>query len=55
MTTMNEQVCQCPQTGYIHFYTHDTLDDGAYLYCVNALKRATSISTKGEDYDNQKN
>ena len=39
--------CQCPQTGYIHFYKteHKKFTDDI---CVNALKRATSISTQRE-------
>ena len=65
-------LCQCPQTGYIHFYLwnyrwygvqhavsmpsnglhpflHIMYKKRKYFeYCVNALKRATSISTKEE-------
>ena len=38
------RMCQCPQTGYIHFYFNVTTIKNA-LKGVNALKRATSIST----------
>ena len=67
---LEDAMCQCPQTGYIHFYTKDGYliawngyvsmpSNGLHPFLqkfrygrttisirVNALKRATSISTK---------
>ena len=39
-------LCQCPQSGYLHFYRTNTEESRRKRECVNALNRATSISTK---------
>ena len=38
-------MCQCPLTGYSHFYSIQYLDLQEMFECVNALQRATPIST----------
>ena len=40
-------MCQCPLTGFFHFYLKYLLDKNYDFACVNALYRAFSISTKG--------
>ena len=42
---INKLLCQCPLSGFLHFYLHRI--GGIYYekYCVNALYRAFSIST----------
>ena len=41
-----EIVCQCPSTGYLHFYPGDDVSCSyRHFVCVNALQRATFIST----------
>ena len=39
------RVCQCPLAGFSHFYRTLTLLKGGHEYCVNALWRASLIST----------
>ena len=39
-------MCQCPERGDLHFYKTGITGSGCAAWCVNALKGATSISTK---------
>ena len=45
MPTLNDG-CQCPHTGNTHFYEEGRQVQGEHAGCVNALTRATLISTK---------
>ena len=42
---MDILMCQCPQSGCLHFYKKSNRILSLYLKCVNALSRAVSIST----------
>ncbi len=37
--------CQCPLSGFLHFYIHEVGEYSPVKPCVNALYRAFSIST----------
>ena len=39
-------MCQCPERGDLHFYDYLKKLTRASFTCVNALKGATSISTR---------
>ena len=39
------EMCQCPTAGFFHFYDGINNNILAYANCVNALNRASSIST----------
>ena len=39
------RLCQCPTVGFFHFYDGINNNILAYANCVNALNRASSIST----------
>ncbi len=39
-------MCQCPKSGLFHFYNIKDYRKQIEEYCVNALSRAYSISTK---------
>ena len=43
-------MCQCPISSYSHFYRVATIITEAFKDCVNALSRATPISTKKEHH-----
>ncbi len=43
--TLN-RLCQCPGSGYLHFYDAKEDYKKEHEECVNALDRATSISTQ---------
>ncbi len=46
MSTQNSTaVCQCPSTGFLHFYRTIIIRRGQSYICVNALQRASFIST----------
>ena len=44
-------MCQCPISGYPHFYTRDHRACVIKKVCVNALSRAIPISTMGLNVD----
>ena len=43
-------LCQCPTAGFFHFYILKTTDIHWLIICVNALQRASSISTWFKSY-----
>ena len=44
-----KRVCQCPERGDLHFYERKLRISELKTVCVNALKGATSISTKDKN------
>ena len=52
-TTQNVEeflLCQCPLSGFFHFYGFDGCIKFKTIHCVNALYRASSISTPGTSW-----
>ena len=43
--TIIAAMCQCPLSGFLHFYANQWVEDSTHACCVNALYRAFSIST----------
>ena len=44
--TIIAAMCQCPLSGFLHFYANQWVEDSTHACCVNALYRAFSISTE---------
>ena len=47
--TFHEHLCQCPISGFPHFYPPHPETKEVYVYCVNALYRASPISTNKDN------